>query len=234
MSEEIDPNVDGRLEPPTITTVLFDIGGVLFQPSDGPLFKKMARVINRSPDDIYKAIYQHPHVADVFAGKVPEEEFLRYFYHTLNLPFPEDIEEARTVFDHPEVFLPQEGMQGLVQKLIDNGIEVAVLTDTISPLAALVRSRLLELYPQIRSDRIFISSEIGVAKREKNAPAFRLVLEKLGVVAENIVFVDDVLDYTAAAQSIYGMHSFTFEEYSSHGVSAAASMKEELKKLDCC
>jgi len=58
-------------------------------------------------------------------------------------------------------------------------------------------------------DEIFISAEMGVAKPD--AHIYEMVLEKLGVVPEECVFVDDFIENIEAARKL-GMISIHFQD----------------------
>jgi HAD superfamily hydrolase (TIGR01509 family) len=69
-------------------------------------------------------------------------------------------------------------------------------------------------------DEIIISSEVGIIKPE--LPIFNLAVEKIGVPAAEIIFIDD-RDYNVVAAETVGVKSILYKDL--------ASLKEDLQKL---
>lgn len=108
---------------------------------------------------------------------------------------------------------PDEAMFDLVEALRDAGIRVALLSNSWA-----------NTYPRPRIDELFdpiiISGEVRL--RKPHAAIYELALERLGVSADRVVFVDDAEPNVLGARAV-GMHALQHAD--------AASTRDALSSL---
>lgn len=231
MTGEFDPHaLAEEWSGQPVGTIIFDIGGVLVEFADPPLFAAMGRALGRDPRVIEQAVLGHPDLTGVFTNRISELDFFDFFFKTAGLTRPYALKDARALFIHPEIYQAIQGMQELVRDLTRQGIPMAAVSDCIPPLVDVVRDNLLRLYPEIPRNHIFISGEIGLAKRQEGASALSYVLKKLGVPPSKVLFIDDILSYTTAARTILGMNGFTFVESPVTHTPPQIRLREGLRK----
>lgn len=85
------------------------------------------------------------------------------------------------------------------------GYQVAILTNTIPSHFIKIKQLLIEAFPQLSEKHIFASFELesrkeGRNKKGKQPDIFQIVLDRLGIKAENAIFLDDNPNYVAQAQ----------------------------------
>lgn len=235
--ETLDPNTDRLLKRPLITTVVFDIGNVLYEGKDGEdidllLAEKLAVHFGYTREEAYTALVESLADGKGFAGKILEKEYLVEFWQRLGKTPPTTIEELRAPFVQPEIYTPINGMQEIVASLSKNpGIKIFCLSDAIAPVTPTVLGVMQRDFPQIKTGDIFVSNMIGAAKREPNAPAFAKLLGCLGTInPESVLFIDDKEGYTAIARGNYNIRGLTFRGNPYKGQTATDRVKQELQK----
>lgn len=228
--ETLDLEIDRLLERPSIKTIVFDFGNVLTTPFlDERLFEEMAKNLGVTPEAVNQAILALLEGGAMAAVK-KEEDCLREFYKRIGQEFP-GLDQAKKIFVQPNIYVPGEGMQKIVQKLAKNpDLEIHILSDAIEPLADIVFEAIRRLYPKISSKYIFISSREHASKREIQSSAFKNFLEKIGNPdPQTVLFIDDIEKYTTSARALWGMRSFYFGD-NPFGQKAFERLEKELEK----
>lgn len=138
-------------------------------------------------------------------GAIPPEAFDDHVARGLNLPDREAVYQFYQQYyanDHvdPRVVAAVRGLRGHYR--------VGLLTNAFPGHAGMMRER-YGLDPQVEFDLYVNSADVGLAKPD---PAiYRLALDRLGVAADEAVFLDDMVRNTDAAQ-ILGMHTVVFTD----------------------
>ena len=200
------------------TAVIFDVGKVLYDWSPRFLYAKfLGHLI---PDD---------EALDAFLRDVVTTEW--HFQHDAGRPFAETSEELVARFpQHAELIGqwgprfgetipgPIPGMPALVAELDAAGVALYAITNFSGEFWKPFRAREAALFDRFRD--IVVS---GDEQLMKPAPAlYRLALERFGLAAEDVVFVDDnAANVEAAAQ--LGIHAILFRD--------PASLRTELRAL---
>lgn len=210
--ESLDPKVDQLLGKPPIKTIAFDAGGVLFRDANPDLFRGLARFFNRSYDDVIFVMNNLNPKA--FGNKIGEEEYLRRFWEQMGKQFPGNLDKARAPFIQPAIYHPKEGMTDLVKTLAQNPeVQLYILSDCIHAITPTLFKWIVNTYPQISPEHIFISSQINAAKKESNNSAFQYLLERLGnPKPQSVLFIDDNPVYTTNARAKYDIRSMHFTD----------------------
>lgn len=176
----------------TIRAVIFDLGGVLFTLGEWAYRQEVARRLGlgeQMPEGYDEAMPR------LQRGEESEERVWEALSgKRVALSAFDDVWEANFPVNHD--------MLALAAELRGMGLKTAVISNTQASHVAIMR-RMGVLAP---FEPVLMSCEVGCRKPEPEI--FKLALERMGVPAEQAVFVDDVPDYVAAAESvgIHGVH----------------------------
>lgn len=174
----------------TIRAVIFDLGGVLFTLGEAAYRREVARRLGlgeQMPQGYDEAM---PHLQ---RGEESEEAVWEALSgKRVALDAFDDAWEAN--------FPVNLRMLALAAELREMGVKTAVISNTQASHVAIMR-RMGVLAP---FEPVLMSCEVGCRKPEPEI--FKLALERLGLPAEQAVFVDDVPAYVAAAQR-EGIHA---------------------------
>lgn len=172
--------------------ILFDAVGVLF-PANTVVGDDLARRFGLSNEELlkmWKGFYPAYTV-----GNLTTEEFLDTFAQTYNIPRFE-ITEAVFTESFKKSLSPMPGMEGILKKLSDTGIKIAMLSDTAEMFADARRTWLFSEY----FDHIFMSFEIGYKKPDPHA--YQTVIDYYAVQPKQIFFIDDIAGNVDAAKQL--------------------------------
>lgn len=177
-----------------IKAVAFDFGGVI-ETWTGKNFSEIASERLDVPvDDFKKAYFSHNHLTNV-ENRPWEEVFMNVVAQ-----FSSDIrkqEEIRKAIhaSREENKINTEVLE-LVGKLRARNLKVGILSNATSELRErLEKENISELF-----DEIVISSEIGFQKPSREA--FEILFQRLGVRAQETIFVDDSPKSLESAQEL--------------------------------
>ncbi|GGH07132.1 HAD family hydrolase [Silvibacterium dinghuense] len=185
-----------------ITTVLWDIGGVLL--TNGWDHHSRARVLERFGVDKARFEALHPEANDVWEkGFITADEYLK-----------------RTVFTEPRNFTPEEFLAAMKAEsaLLEN-TAMPVLEDLASSgsvdlgmlnnEARELNDNRLELFGLHAYFDVFFSS-CYVGLRKPDEKIYRLALDVLQVEADEVAFIDDRANNVETAKSL-GIHAIRYE-----------------------
>jgi len=185
----------------TIRAVIFDIGDVLLRMENHDKRHEWEARLGLSREDLTHLVFDSNVAARAVTGEVPEEAIWKYVAETLRLS-DEQLPQFQRDFwegDQLDADLAQF-MQTLRPRY-----KVGILSNAWSDARAVLNQKFdLDSYV----DDAIYSAEVKLAKPDVRI--FQLALERLGVRAEEAVFVDDVLENVQAAQSL-GMKGVQFK-----------------------
>lgn len=180
------------------TTAIFDFGYVLmdYTPDDQWL-QQLAEKAGLSTAEIIG--FMKTTEADRLTGNMTDSQACQ----ELQSQYPHANEINPDSFFEIEMILRPE-MIAFVNALIEKGIKVAILTNTIPTHLREIKRILYEACPQLPRENIFASCEIGYRKTGTSVSfdedVFQVVLSRLGISAENAIFIDDNQKYTHQAR----------------------------------
>jgi putative hydrolase of the HAD superfamily len=189
-----------------IRALISDFGGVLTTPlSAGFLaYQEEAPItleeLGKGMQGAADAYGEHPLYA-LERGEITEQEFARRLAEQLHDGF--DLARLRQLyFERIEPNAPMIGFVGDVRR---RGLRTALLTNNVREWEPLWRAKLPEL------DDIFevVVDSAFVGMRKPEAGIYELTLERLGVRAEECLFVDD-LEVNCEAAGALGMTAVRF------------------------
>lgn len=171
-----------------ITTIIFDLGGVLLRTEDQGPRTRLAERLGRTYEELERQVYGS---REVMRGEISAETHKKSVLRNLGLP--EDyIEEFSDEFwggDRMDKKLVEfiQGLQGdYTTVLLSNA------WDDLRPLLVKVW-KIAEVF-----DHIFISAEMGLAKPDPRI--YQAVVTELGREPSELVFVDDFIENVQAAR----------------------------------
>jgi putative hydrolase of the HAD superfamily len=187
--------------------LITDFGGVLtsplhegflaYQEESGVSLEQLGRAMARATEEHG----DHP-LFQLERGEITEAEFRGRIEPHLDHGF--DLTRLRTVYF--ERMQPNRTMIELVRELRGGGVRTALLTNNVREWEPLWRSKLPEI------DELFevVVDSAFVGVRKPDPAIYELTLERLGVGADDCVFVDD-LELNCETARALGMLAVRFE-----------------------
>lgn len=165
-----------------INAVIFDWGGVITPDDRGGWVDVLASKLGITSEDLLpywsKADYK-----DFSEGRIDEPEFWKRFQEFYGKPISISVREI--VWTQGSSLTPSPVIMAFVGKLKGKGITVAVLSNTVLPMAELAyEARLYDPF-----DLVILSHEVGLAKPD--VEIYKYTLEQLKTTAESCIFIDD-------------------------------------------
>ena len=191
----------------TITTILFDFGGVLYEMPDPKGIDKWTNLlgIKRTPE--LTEMLTNPHeselVKDICLGKISEEEVWGMVRSRWSIT-PSLVRRIRRKFLSKRSLNRQ--MVEYMASLKDD-FQLGILSNAGDQARSLMTDVLhLDRYV----DEIIISAEEGVIKPDE--VIYQIAMDRLDTRPEHTLFIDDYLDNVEAAEK-FGMKAIHFTEY---------------------
>jgi putative hydrolase of the HAD superfamily len=190
--------------------LITDFGGVLtsplhegflaYQEESGVSLEQLGRAMARATEEYG----DHP-LFQLERGEITEAEFRGRIEPHLDHGF--DLTRLRTIYF--ERMEPNHAMIELVRELRGGGVRTALLTNNVREWEPLWRSKLPEI------DELFevVVDSAFVGVRKPDPAIYELTLERLGVGADDCVFVDD-LELNCETARALGMLAVRFESHS--------------------
>jgi putative hydrolase of the HAD superfamily len=183
-----------------IKAVIFDFGRVISAQKPMSLFRRYEEDLGLAPGTINPIMFGSAAWQDTLLGHRTAEEFWHAIGPKLNLHTPEAVDAFRRRYHADEAL--NEGVLALARRLRGR-YKLAVLSNSPPGLAQwLADWGIGDLF-----DTVFCSGDEGVVKPDP--AAFQITLERLGVVPEEAVFIDDTPGHVEAARAL-GLHGTVF------------------------
>lgn len=167
-----------------IKAIVFDFGGVIqLFAGGGSLLEDIADILHVEKVDFKQRYFEHNHISNV--KNVPWEEMIIGVVNTYDVnsdlidrvnQLVRDYESKKMINDELIAWFPQ------LKKL---GYKIAILSNATTGL----RKKLQDLGIHQHIDEVILSGEIGFQKPHKEA--FDVVFQKLGVLPQEVIFIDD-------------------------------------------
>lgn len=172
------------MEKPTpIKAIVFDYGGVIKLSDGSNLLEKIATTINVPAADFVAEYFKHNHLGNV---ENPSSEMVISKVVSFFDTKAETRDKALSVMkDHQSHQKINTELVSLFPKLRARGFSVAIFSNNTSKLRRILEENgILELV-----DKVVVSGEIGFQKPHKEA--FDVLFEILGVMPNEVIFIDD-------------------------------------------
>jgi epoxide hydrolase-like predicted phosphatase len=183
-----------------IRAIIFDFGGVLMRTVNPVSRHDLEQRFGMPPGGASKLVFGSPLWDEAQLGRISSAEFWADVSQRLGLN-TEELAEFRQAFWAGDRL--DEELVVLIRHLRDTGYHTALLSNAPTGL----RQRLEQLGIADAFDVIVISGCEGLMKPD--SAIFELTLARMGVGAEEAVFVDDSRVNVAAAQQV-GLHATRF------------------------
>lgn len=178
-----------QIEAP-VKAILFDFGNVICTFDNGRFLEGLASLCGKPADVLKTRIYlQSTLPKDYESGRIDSREFLA----GLSSLCETDLPEAEVIRVYTDIFQPIEATFDLIRKL-KPGYCIGLISNT-SPWHFEHVIRTAEIFPLF--DGVTLSFEVGASKPDPRL--FEDALAKLGLMAEECVYVDDQRPYALAA-----------------------------------
>jgi len=182
-----------------IRAVLFDIGGVFFPWPPPAFFRQWEARLTIAPGHIHQLLWHGPDVEAANIGAITAEEYCRRCAGRLGVDEVQALALIETAFSGEHL---NDELVTYV-RLLRLRAHVAALTNTWSFGRRLIERRgIMDLF-----DLIVTSAEEGVKKPQ--ARIYEITLERLAVIAAEVVFIDDSDENVTTAREL-GMQSILF------------------------
>ena len=183
-----------------IKAIIWDVGQVLYITDDKDLYETLSKKTGIPYEKIREVYFSEMNdLIDV--GKVTEEEFAAYAMEVLEISAQKyaEYEQAR----EDSLYLDEKMMERI--KELRKRYKIGLLSNFTPDL----RHKIEHVWKNSdQFDEIVISCEVGLLK--PGAEIFELILHRLGVQADEAVFVDDRALNIEGAQKV-GIHTVLFE-----------------------
>jgi epoxide hydrolase-like predicted phosphatase len=181
----------GYISEKKVKAVIFDVGGVLQlggkkrkSPTNvhiSGIHEKIANALGLTMDQYFDSI--DTAYAKSMEGQVSKSTLLGIL--SLNLNYPKDKLEKLYVNAYKKVFKKNLWLFNVAKQLKKKGYKVAVLSDQW----ALAKDALLPEKEFKIFDEVVVSCDVGV--RKPNPAIYNLVLEKLNLKPQEVLFIDN-------------------------------------------
>lgn len=163
-----------------ITTIFFDWGGVIADDPGNDFLRKLLLKIGASPEQV-EEIY-NSYMRQFMFGQISEAEYWQALRTNYNLSIHDSISEE---FKHWNGLKRNLKIVSFIDELKIKGFQTAILSNVIEPTYNVLADA--GYYDQF--EHVIASFKVGYAKPMPEI--YQLALERLGVTAEESLFVDD-------------------------------------------
>lgn len=180
-----------------ITTILWDVGGVLAKTNFRKVFRSFAIAAHLSPD--WVEAKREELLPEMVLGHVTGKEFLRDVIGARSIPHPNELLGS--------IALRYTKINRALLDRIDSwrGEYVQAVFSNVTELRV-VRDKKIGLYDHF--DKVYLSCVVGSKKPYR--PFFHHALADLGVTSEETLLIDDKLRNIEAAKS-YGLSAVLYK-----------------------
>lgn len=184
-----------------LTTVLFDLGGVLLRTEDHSPRAKLASRYEMTYQELSDYIYRQDSAHQATLGEISAADHWQVIAEDLDLT-PEELRSFQDEFWGGDI---------MDEFLVDfvRGLRPHYTTGLLSNAWDDLRDALTLQWKMIDAfDHVFISSELGMAKPDPRV--YDHVLSELGKEGHEVVFLDDFVENVEAARKA-GLHAIHFQ-----------------------
>ncbi len=185
---------------PAIKAVIFDFGRVIAAPRPDALFERYEDDLGLARGSINRIMFEAPAWQEALMGRLSMKEYWRRIGPSLGLATPDAVDRFRRRYYGDEA-VDREVMDLI--RTLHGRFRLAVLSNHPPGLGAWLEDWDIHKY----FDVVYGSGDEGCAKPDP--AAYRAVLERLGVMPPEAVFIDDTPGHVDAARTL-GIHGVVF------------------------
>ena len=201
-----------RQKTPEIKAVIFDLGNVLVNYDVEKAAKRFSAASGLSTREIWKRFFLSRFEQAYTRGEISTRTFYRIACKTLNASIP------YATFRHywNDIFWENPGMEKLLVR-IKKHYPLYLISNT----NALHFGHIKKNFKLLRHfKKVFPSHKVGA--RKPDSRIYRLVLKKIKLRPQEVVFIDDMKSFIRGARHV-GMHAILFK--------TRARLIQDLRKL---
>jgi putative hydrolase of the HAD superfamily len=162
------------------TTIFFDWGGVVANDPGDEFLGQLLRDVGATDAQI-EEIFQ-TYMKRFMRGEISEAEYWQELHSSYGLAIHDSISDE---FKKWRGLIANEDVLALVKEAKGQGLKAAVLSNVIEPTYNVIEAAgYYDLF-----DGVIASCNVGYVKPE--AEIYKIALERLGITAEESVFIDD-------------------------------------------
>jgi glucose-1-phosphatase len=197
----------------SIRAIIWDLGGVILRTEDRTLRSKLAERLGMTYDDLDRLVFESQSSKEATVGIIDATRHWQSVCKILNLPVEEISAFQATFFGGDQI---DTNLLETIRSFKPD-YRTGLLSNAWSDLRKYIENdwNISEVF-----DDIIISAEVGLAKPDHRI--YQLAIQRLGVAAEEAVFIDDVLANVEGARSA-GLSAIKFQN--------PPQVQEELGKL---
>jgi len=197
-----------------IKGVIFDWGGVVIDWQNDTLYRHISKRFNIDLDYIRKRI-ENDLLRLVQIGEIDGKEMWKRFFSSLDMELPEDYERL-WLEKFEELCKINEKVMDMVKRLKEREYKTAILSDNEASHAAWGK----KIGGFENFDIVVNSFEVKMLKPDEKI--YNLTLDRLGLKAEECIFIDDKERNLPPAKKL-GIHTIHFKN--------AEQLREDLAKV---
>jgi epoxide hydrolase-like predicted phosphatase len=185
----------------TIRAIIWDLGGVILRTENRAPRTQLAERLGMTYEDLDRLVFESQSSKLATIGSIDENRHWETVCKTLNL-LPEEIPALR------EGFFEGDRIDTSLLEAINSlrpRFRIGLLSNAWSELRKYIED---EWHIADVFDDMIISAEVGLAKPDPRI--YQLAVDRLGVPAEQTVFIDDVLRNVEGAR-LAGLASIQFQ-----------------------
>lgn len=175
-----------------ISAIAFDLGNVLVKVDHLRFCRRLGAPAGLSPQEVYAAVFQTGLEPGYDTGRINSAEFHRRVRERFRI----DLSYGRFREFWTEIFDPLEDMEEVAARLAHN-YPLYLLSNTNELHFQYIMENFAGLLRHFRS--FILSYRVGSRKPE--AGIFQALVREASLPADRILYVDDILDFVAAARA---------------------------------
>lgn len=171
---------------------MFDLGNVIIDISWDPMSKKWSELTGLPAEEINSRFVMDEQYEDHERGLLSTQEYIEHLGKQFNYPLTYDIFEA----GWNSIYVGEvEGIRELMRELQPH-YKLVGFSNTNALHEAYWKARFADILSPL--DEIYCSHTMG--QRKPDIESFELVIRKLGILPEEIIFIDDLLPNVTGAE----------------------------------
>ena len=185
-----------------ITTIVFDLGGVIIENPKIPLRLYCADNLGVNPDELGPLLDKY--ISDFQIGLITENKFWELITSDLDISLPKENSLWQQAIKSAFIIYPE--MEELLKSLRNNNYRIVMLSNTEMPVLQVIKNSKINSFFDLR---IFSCIE-QVAKPESEI--YNRLLTVCNSKPEELIFIDDREENVISAE-IMGIYSIHFKGY---------------------
>lgn len=210
-------------------TILFDIGNVIINFDHRIAINKIAKFTDKSPDDIYRLIFESKIMQDFEKGKLSSCDFFEKFKRIISIT---NLKYHEFLPIWNEIFSENREVIDIVYTLKENNYKIIIISnvDLLHLDYAVSNFEILK-----KVDKIIASCEVGYRKPQPEI--YQLAVDYAQEKPQNLPYIDDLLELVQGGKE-FGLYAIQFknakqlrEDLIDYGMPCLASIASK-KKFD--